>query len=590
MFKNLKIFLSSNQIIALVILFILLSFSALLEILGVGIIPVFISAVLDHELLNIYLTKINITSLNFLIEIPQDKLLTYMTIFIIILYVFKNFFLLFVNYLQSFFSYKVTVYNSERLYKKYLFSDFSYHLEKNSSTLVKNIAHEIGGATTFIMNILSLVRELIIFVFISILLLINSPKGFVYIALVLLLFLILFYFLIKNKIKSSSKKVFESREQFIFSVQQSLSFIKELILLDKRNIFYEYFKKKLKIKESQHVFMEVVTKVPRLTFELLAVLICLLLVNYFFETSKNQLLPILSLYGIGLIRMIPSYTQISSSLVNLRFYKLPFDFICAEIEKENRVNSKKNNVDDFNLPKYTKDHVIKINQLSFGYNENENILENLNFTIKAGEAIGIVGSSGSGKTTLGDIMMGLYNPSKGSITYNDIDISQIPDQWRKIVGYVPQEIFLTDSNIKKNIAVEFDEKKIDMSRLKFAIKFANCEEFINKLPNNINTEVGERGVKLSGGQRQRIGIARALYNQPDIILFDEATSSLDIKNEKEIIESIAKLKGNKTLICISHKLSNLKNMDKIISIKDKKVNIIENPDEIINYLNNKLDV
>ncbi len=581
--QNLKIFLTKKQRVGLIILFFLSSLSALLEIIGVGIIPVFISAVLDYEVLNNYLTKINISYFNNLIELPQKVLLNYMTLFIIGLYVFKNLFLLFVNYLESYFAYKVTVHNSEKLYKKYLFNKFSFHLENNSSNLIKNIAHEIGSAAAFIVNILLLVRELIIFTFIIILLLLNSPKIFAYVAVIFLIILVLFYVLIKNKVKDSAKKVFESREKFLFIVQQSFGFIKELILLNKRNIFYETFKEKLELKEFQHVFMEVINKIPRLTFEIIAVLICLFIVNYFFDTSQGQILPILSLYGVGLVRMIPSYSQISSSMVRLRFFKLPFDFISKEIEKneENKIENI-NPIDSKNLKKNKKKD-IKINNLYFGYNKSVNILENINLTIKSGEAIGIIGRSGSGKTTLGDLILGLHMPNKGTIVYDDIEINEISNQWRKIISYVPQEIFLIDSDIKKNIAVEFDNNKIDQEQLKYAIKFSNCAEFINLLPDGLETKVGERGSKLSGGQKQRIGIARALYRNPDIIIFDEPTSSLDTKNEEEIFDSILKLKGNKTLICISHNFYNLRNMDKIIEIKDKKINIIEDPKKIKNF-------
>ena len=210
--------------------------------------------------------------------------------------------------------------------------------------------------------------------------------------------------------------------------------------------------------------------------------------------------------------------------------------------------------------KYQENKIIQIKDLCFAYSNNKNVLNSINLKFKTGQAIGIVGSSGSGKTTLGDLIMGLYEPTSGEISYDGININNHRKEWRNMLGYVPQEIFLLDNNIESNIAAEFDSKKIDKIKLKNSINTSNCHEFINKLPEGVNTNVGERGVKLSGGQRQRIGIARALYNDPDIILFDEATSSLDVKNEQEIIKSITKTKKNKTLICISHKLSNLKNM------------------------------
>ena len=574
--KNLKIFLSRKQFYIFILLFFLSSLSALLEILGVGIVPVFIAAVLDYEMLSEYTQKLNITFLNNITSLPEDELLLYISIFIISLYVFKNLFLLLVHYLEAYFTYKITVFNSERLYKRYLFNNYGFHLETNSSNLVKNIAHEVGSAAAFVVSTLALVRESIIFILISVLLLINSPEGFIYIALFLFIILIIFYIIIKNSIKASAKKVFDSREKFLFTVQQSFGFIKELILLNKRKIFYDYFKKKLEIKEFQHVFMEVINKIPRLTFELIAVLICLLIVHYFYENSKNQILPILSLYGVGLVRMIPSYTQISSSLVKLRFYKLPFDFICDEIEKNKLSSFLDNDLKevDFSKNKLKKD--IKIQNLSFNYTSSNDLFENLNLTINFGEVVGIIGKSGSGKTTFADILLGLHKPKKGKITYSDIDITEFPNEWRKKISYVPQEIFLIDSDIKSNIAVEYDPDKINYERLNYAIKLSNCDEFINQFKNKLDTKVGERGSKLSGGQRQRIGIARALYRNPDVIVFDEPTSALDDKNEQEIFNSILNLKKHKTLICISHNLDIMKRMDKVLKIENKKISIVKN--------------
>ena len=202
------------------------------------------------------------------------------------------------------------------------------------------------------------------------------------------------------------------------------------------------------------------------------------------------------------------------------------------------------------------------------------MFENLNLTINFGEVVGIIGKSGSGKTTFADILLGLHKPKKGKITYSDIDINEFPNEWKK--NLYSQEIFLIDSDIKSNIAVEYDPDKINYERLNYAIKLSNCEEFINQFKNKLDTKFGERGSKLSGGQRQRIGIARALYRNPDIIVFDEPTSALDDKNEQEIFNSILNLKKHKTLICISHNLDIMKRMDKVLKIENKKNKYREN--------------
>jgi len=582
--KKLNFFLSRKQKPAFFSLILLMVISALLEIIGIGVIPIFISVVLDYDLLNNYLTKLNISSLNFIVRINQENLLIYMSIFVLLLFLFKNLLLMLIHYFQSFFSYKLVIENSSKIYRRYLFSDFSFHASRNSATLIKNITTEVNLSVTFLSSILYLLRELIIFILICYLLLINSPLSFSFISIIFLFVLILFYQLLKKKVSESGKKYYDARDKLVFTIQQSLGFIKEVTLLNKRDMFNDYFKKNLYITEYQNVFLNIINKVPRLTFEFLAVLICLLIVNFFFTNSKNELLPILTLYGISLIRLIPSYAQISSSIMSIRFFKSSFDLICDELRLNESKQINQGNKINKDYLFYELDKKINISNLSFSYDKKKKVLKNINFSFNTGQAIGIVGSSGSGKTTLGDLIMGLYNPDEGSITINNFDTKEYSSQWREILGYVPQEVFILDSSIKTNIAVEFEEKKIDMNKLNNAIKFSNCDEYINQLPNKLDTEVGERGVRLSGGQRQRIGIARALYKDPKIILFDEATSSLDSKNEEEIIKSIIGLKKNKTLICISHKLSNLKNMDKIIFLKDGSVEKIGNAEEMIAYL------
>jgi ATP-binding cassette subfamily C protein len=581
--KKLNVFLSVKQRSAFYGLIFLMVFSAFLEIIGIGMIPIFISAVLDFELLNNYLVKLNISSLNFITQINQDDLLLYMSIFVLSLFLFKNLFLMLVHYLQSYFSYKVIITNSSKIYKNYLFSDFSFHLNRNSSALIKNISNEINISVSFISTVLFLLREVIIFTLICFLLLINSPLSFSFVSLFFLFFLFLFYQLLKKKVSTSGEKFFKSRDRLIFTIQQSLGFIKEITLLNKRNIFYNYFKKHLYITEYQNVFLGIINKVPRLTFEILAVLICLLIVNFLFKNSKNEILPILTLYGVSLVRLIPSYAQISSGIMSIRFFKSSFDLICDELSLSysTDMNLKKNINQNF---LYDVNKTINIKNLSFSYEGKKDVLKDINLSFNTGQAIGIVGSSGSGKTTLGDLIMGLYTPEKGSITLDGLDIKECASQWREMLGYVPQEVFILDGSIKTNIAVEYDEKKIDMDRLNKAVKFSNCEEYINELPNKIDTEVGERGIRLSGGQRQRIGIARALYKDPQIILFDEATSSLDTKNEEEIIKSIIGLKKDKTLICIINKLSILKNLYKIISFKNGSIDKVGNAEEMLLYL------
>ena len=272
--RKFNIFLSFRQKQGFFILTVLMSISALLEIIGIGMIPVFVSVVLDYEIFNNYVIKLNLTNFDFLLYMSQEELLIFMSIFILGLFVFKNIFLMSIHYFQALFTCKVTTNNSEKVYNKYLYSDYSFHLDRNSSTLIKNISNEINHSVTFLGSILYLLREILIFLMICIILLINSPMSFTYIAGIFLCFLIFFYQLLKKRVSESGKKFYESRGNLVFAIQQSLGFIKEVILLNKRDIFSNLFKKNLEITEQQNIFLNIINKVPRLTFELIAVLIC----------------------------------------------------------------------------------------------------------------------------------------------------------------------------------------------------------------------------------------------------------------------------------------------------------------------------
>ena len=216
-------------------------------------------------------------------------------------------------------------------------------------------------------------------------------------------------------------------------------------------------------------------------------------------------------------------------------------------------------------------NLIRIKDLTFAYNS-ENILEDINLEIKKNSVVGIIGKSGVGKSTLIDLLIGLYIPNKGKIFIDDNDLSQTTSSWRNLIGYVPQNIYLLDDTLKKNVALGITDNLIDDDKVRLALKLSQLDGFVeDKLEKGINTIIGERGINLSGGQKQRIGIARALYKNPDIIILDEATSSLDLDTEKKLIDTIQDIKSGKTIVIISHRASTLKICDKIYEIKNKKI-------------------
>jgi len=316
------------------------------------------------------------------------------------------------------------------------------------------------------------------------------------------------------------------------------------------------------------------TSTPRLFLEVIAlsavVIVCALLV--FIGRSPDAILPIVSLFAISTVRLIPGINTITASLTTIRLRKPSFDLIVEEIKKLKSSIEIKNfkNIENKNKIEFNNDILLK--DLSFNYKaENKSAINNITMSIKKGTRVGIIGRSGSGKSTLVDIILGLLEPEKGEILVDRINIKDNKRSWQSYIGYIPQDIYLLDDTIKNNITFGIDKNDINKKLLYESIKIAQLEKFVESSKNKLDTVVGNRGIKISGGEKQRIGIARALYNNPEILIFDEATSALDVDNENKILDEIYEGIGNKTLIVISHRNNTVKYCDLIYVMEQGKI-------------------
>ena len=289
--------------------------------------------------------------------------------------------------------------------------------------------------------------------------------------------------------------------------------------------------------------------------------------------SEAYIISVITLMVASGARFIPGFNVITSSFSTTRWLQPSFDTVTREIEvlmKRDEIKTKKNGLPE--EIKFKKE--LNIKNLSFSYTDKK-ILNNIDLTISKGEFVGIIGESGTGKTTLINILLGLLFPTEGQILADGINVRNNIENWQKKIGYIPQEVYLLDASIRENIAMGIDDEDINQQKIDELIKFTNLEDVINNLPEKSYSNVGYMGNNISGGQKQRIGIARALYSNPEVVVLDEATSSLDIENENMILEKLNELKGKKTLIIISHKKSSLKYCHKIFEIKDRKLDMVK---------------
>ena len=364
--------------------------------------------------------------------------------------------------------------------------------------------------------------------------------------------------MVRQDVDSKSSKI----------ILETFGGIKDIFVLGRKQFFLNNFFKQNHLKASVSLRQLTISQFPRLYLELVAVfgLIGFILLMTYRNEDPKVLISTVGVFVAATFKIIPSINRLIASIQLLKYYKSSLSIIYNELVclKTEEIPSNQN------LDSYVFKDKIQLLNLSFGYN-NTTLLQDVNLEINKGDSIGIVGESGSGKSTLIDLLLGFQKPSKGLITIDDVDLNDVILSFRSKIGYVSQELYLIDDSILNNIAFGINKDEINIERVHEVIKLSQLETLIENSKDGVNTRVGERGVQLSGGQKQRIAIARALYSNPDILILDEATSALDSKTENSIIKTVEGLKGNVTIIIISHKLSILDMCNKVFKISDSKI-------------------
>ncbi len=556
--------LNSQQKKSLIFLFILVGFSILFEMLGIGILLPAIGVILNKNIAVTYPSVLPI--LKFIGNPNQVKLIAITMVLIAIIFILKSFFLIYLSWVQSKFGSTLTYELNNKLFKGYLNQDYFFHLNNNSAILLRNIQN-IGQFTAVTQALINLSVEISLVVSIFAFMVFIEPLGSISVAIFLLIFVGLFQsFTRKKLLKWGYLKQKYSGEANMYLLQ-GLGGVRDIKIYGKENYFSNQFSKVNKELTNLMVKYGITNLLPRIYLELISILglVTLVLIMLFQDNDPARLIGVIGVFSIAAYRLIPSMNRIMSSTQVFKNSKASIDLIFSEIleiEKIVEKNDKFNHEINFN-------NSISFENVSFSYpSSNKSVLNNISIDFKKGDYVGIVGGSGAGKSTMIDLLIGLYNPTNGCIKIDNINLLDCKKSWQNKIGYVPQNIYLFDDTILNNIAFGIPTDEINLEKLRTALIEAELFDFVESLPDGLNTKIGERGSRLSGGQKQRIGIARALYNNPSIIIFDEATNSLDKLTEKKIIESIDKLKGVRTIISITHNTSTIAKCDKIYQIKD----------------------
>ncbi len=561
--------LTKKQKFDFLLFFLIFFIGMLLELIGIGLVLPFLELLLNNDTYELYKNKL--ASFNILID-SKSQLIVYSIFLLFSIYTLKAFFLTFVSFAQTKFLYNLKTNISNKLFHIYLFKPFTFHLSNNSAFLIRNLNDSTHIMIIF-RSILTLITEILVVIGVIFLIILLEPFT-----LSIAFFFGLIGFLFHRQVQTKASVWGEKRKFFegkkMMNMQQSFSSIKEIKVFGRENFFNKNFGFSNSFANSLEKKHDFVMSLPRIWFEWLTfvIIVSILFVMMNFGKGLNTIIPFLGLFAVAAYRIIPSLTRTMNSVQNIRYSYpaiTPFIFELGKNKSSDVLDIKKIEKKEINF-----NSEIRLCNINFKYpNAPKQLFENLSLDIKKGSFVGLLGSSGIGKSTILNIILGLLNPDKGQVLVDNIDIKTNLKNWQNKIGYVPQNIFLLDDELRKNIALGVDEDEIDNEKVSQCLKYANLNEFVKELKDGINTNAGEFGDRFSGGQKQRIGIARAFYKDPEILILDEFTSSLDPITEKKIIEEINILKIKKTIFMISHNPNVLKNCEKLYELTEKGINI-----------------
>ena len=550
--KKLNKVLNKSQKLKTIVLTLFLFFGMILEVLSLGILIPIITLLLSSEdnLTHIPLME----NLYEFIPFIKENTVLFFSALILIVFSFKSIYLIYLNYRKNRFISNIVKYVSDKLYKNILSRDYNFHVKRNSAETIRNLQSDIHFFTIYLESYISLIIEIGLAVSVLVFLIIVEPFGSIITFLFLIITSGIYFRIIRKRVADYGEKRQEVDFKKNKTIIESLNGIKDIKILNIGGTFLKKFNEITKEFANINTNYTTISQFPRYMLELISIygIFILMFVLIFQNQDSNYIITTLGIFVAGIFRLIPNVNKIIVSLQNLKYSLPSLNSIILELNSNVILNN------NYSKRKNKLTASIRLNNISFNYDDKENILKNLNLEIKKGEVIGISGESGSGKSTLADILMGIQKPTSGQILVDGKNINQNPIN----IGYVPQKVFFIDGNIKQNIGFGISDSLIKISKVNKCIEISQLTKFINSLDKGVYTEIGENGLMISGGQQQRIGIARAFYRDPEVLVLDESTSALDDKTQDEFLNFLKTLKGKITMILISHQLKKVNFCDK----------------------------
>lgn len=534
----------------------------LLDLVGVGAIPAFVALLSDPVGIDRYpqagdfLTRLGATTPGRLVLVGAAVLL--------VIFAVKNIYLAFQSWAMARYGFNRQIGIARRLLRRYLYSPYTFHLQRNSAELLRNSnqdAMEVVGSG--LMPLLTLTKEALTIVAVLLLLLWIEPVTSLVAFVILGGTAGLFLRVMRRRTLALGQQMHTSRLEMIQAVNEGLGGIKVTRVLGREKDFFDAFAEASDRYAHAGRLRQMLMEVPRLLLETagIAGLLGVAALLTWQGRPAEALIPTLTLLAVAVVRMIPSFNQITSALNSIRYGRFAVDAVYQDLIAPEVA------VPEARAMQLKEE--FRLDRVTFQYpGASEPSLHDVSLTVRRGEAIGFVGPTGAGKTTLVDVVLGLLTPTEGRLTVDGVTVAGHERAWQRQIGYVPQEIYLTDDTVRRNVAFGVAADAIDDDAVRKAVEAAQAHEFIDRLPDGLQTIVGERGIRLSGGQRQRLGIARALYHDPEVLVLDEATSALDSETEAAVMGAVEALHGSRTILMIAHRLTTVEGCDRIMSLRD----------------------
>lgn len=577
--KKLFVLLDKKQKQKMALIVVLMLIGAVLETLGVAIILPVMNVVVEEDAVSKHKYLQWICDL-FKINYQDTKtLMIVVLVGLVCVFAIKNLFLFFQQKVQLSFVYSNQFATSRRMMINFMKRPYEYYLNADTSVIQRTITSDVNNMYGLILALLGLASEGIVFVCLITISFISDVWMTITAASLLVVVLLVIMFILKPIMRRAGQENQDYYSGLYKWIEQSVLGIKEIKIANKESYFIREYSGcgagYVDAVQRYNLF----NATPRLLIETVAIagMILYIIIRLLNGTSVIEIMPQITLLAVAAMRLIPCANRINNYLTSISYFE-PFfmgvsDNLQDEIRDKNIVYDEEAYKKDVDVKKLPINKEIVLKDIVYKYPNTETLIfDHANMTIPVGQSVGIVGTTGAGKTTVVDIMLGLLKLQSGEILADGVNIFDNYQGFLKNVGYIPQSIFMIDDSIRKNVAFGYAEEDIDDEKVWYALKQAQLDDFVRSLPEGLDAGIGERGIRISGGQRQRIGIARALFEDPEVLVMDEATSALDNETEKAIMESINYLHGKKTLIIIAHRLQTIEKCDKVFRVENGKIN------------------